>query len=26
LGKRYKDFDNIIWVMGGDRNPKDVIE
>ena len=26
LGKRYKDFDNIIWVMGGDRNPKDVLE
>jgi hypothetical protein len=26
LGKRYKDFDNIIWVMGGDRNPSDVIE
>jgi hypothetical protein len=26
LGRRYKDFDNIIWVMGGDRNPKDVIE
>ena len=23
LGKRYKDFDNIIWVMGGDRNPRD---
>jgi hypothetical protein len=26
LGKRYKDFDNIIWVMGGDRNPHDVLE
>jgi len=26
LGKRYKDFDNIVWVMGGDRNPNDVIE
>jgi len=26
LGKRYKDFGNIVWVMGGDRNPKDVIE
>ncbi len=26
LGKRYKDFDNIIWVMGGDRNPQDVLE
>jgi len=23
LGKRYKDFDNIIWLMGGDRNPED---
>lgn len=21
LGQRYKDFDNIIWVMGGDRDP-----
>ena len=21
LGKRYADFDNIIWLMGGDRNP-----
>ena len=21
LGKRYRDFDNIVWVMGGDRNP-----
>lgn len=21
LGERYKDFDNIIWVMGGDRDP-----
>ena len=21
LGKRYKDFDNIIWVMGADRDP-----
>jgi hypothetical protein len=26
LGKRYKDFDNIIWVMGGDRDPRDVQE
>ena len=26
LGKRYKDFDNIIWVMGGDRDPRDVGE
>lgn len=23
MGKRYKDFDNIIWVIGGDRNPRD---
>ena len=21
VGRRYKDFDNIVWVMGGDRNP-----
>jgi Protein of unknown function (DUF4038)/Putative collagen-binding domain of a collagenase len=21
LGRRYRDFDNLIWVMGGDRNP-----
>ena len=21
LGKRYRDFDNLIWLMGGDRNP-----
>lgn len=26
LGKRYKDFDNILWVMGGDRDPSDVQE
>jgi hypothetical protein len=26
LGKRYKDFDNIIWVMGGDRDPRAVQE
>jgi hypothetical protein len=26
LGKRYKDFDNIIWVMGGDRRPSEVIQ
>jgi hypothetical protein len=24
LGKRYKNFDNILWVMGGDRDPKAV--
>lgn len=22
IGKRYKDYDNIIWVIGGDRNPR----
>ena len=22
VGKRYRDFDNIIWLMGGDRNPE----
>jgi len=21
IGERYKDFNNIIWIMGGDRNP-----
>lgn len=26
LGKRYKDFDNILWVMGGDRDPRDIQE
>lgn len=26
LGRRYKDFDNILWVMGGDRDPRDVQE
>ena len=26
LGKRYKDFDNIIWLMGGDRNPGKALE
>jgi hypothetical protein len=26
LGKRYKDFDNIIWVMGGDRRPGSAIQ
>jgi len=24
LGRRYKDYSNIIWLMGGDRNPADV--
>ena len=23
MGNRYKDFDNIIWVVGGDRNPRE---
>lgn len=22
IGNRYKDYDNIIWVIGGDRNPR----
>jgi len=22
IGSRYKDYDNIIWVIGGDRNPR----
>ena len=26
LGNRYKDFDNLIWVMGGDRNPETALE
>ena len=26
LGRRYKDFDNIIWLMGGDRNPETALE
>ena len=26
LGRRYKDFDNIIWLMGGDRNPGSATE
>ena len=26
LGKRYKDFNNLIWVMGGDRNPETALE
>ena len=26
LGERYKDFDNIIWLMGGDRNPGTALE
>ena len=23
IGKRYKDYDNIIWIIGGDRNPRE---
>jgi len=23
LGNRYKDYDNIIWIIGGDRNPRE---
>ncbi len=26
LGKRYKDFDNIVWMMGGDRHPGPALE
>lgn len=26
LGRRYKEFDNIIWLMGGDRNPSEAVE
>lgn len=26
LGRRYKGFDNIVWVMGGDRNPEAALE
>jgi hypothetical protein len=26
LGRRYRDFDNIVWVMGGDRNPGMALE
>lgn len=26
LGRRYKDFENVIWVMGGDRNPESALE
>ena len=22
VGKRYRDFDNIVWIIGGDRNPE----
>ncbi|WP_240972552.1 glycoside hydrolase family 140 protein [Flammeovirga yaeyamensis] len=23
IGNRYKDYDNIIWIIGGDRNPRE---
>jgi hypothetical protein len=26
LGDRYRGFDNIVWTIGGDRNPDDVLE
>jgi hypothetical protein len=26
LGRRYNNFDNIIWLMGGDRNPDSALE
>lgn len=26
VGKRYRDFDNIVWLIGGDRNPADARE
>lgn len=26
LGRRYKDYDNIIWIIGGDRNPREQSE
>jgi hypothetical protein len=26
VGRRYRDFDNILWLMGGDRNPEDALE
>ncbi|HEV2401682.1 MAG TPA: glycoside hydrolase family 140 protein [Candidatus Sulfotelmatobacter sp.] len=26
VGKRYRDFDNIVWIIGGDRNPDKVRE
>jgi hypothetical protein len=25
LGRRYRDFDNLVWLMGGDRNPDDAL-
>ncbi len=26
VGKRYRDFDNLVWLMGGDRNPEKALE
>ena len=26
LGKRYRDFDNILWLMGGDRSPENALD
>ena len=26
VGKRYKDFDNVMWLIGGDRNPEKALE
>jgi hypothetical protein len=26
VGKRYRDFDNLVWLMGGDRNPETALE
>ncbi len=26
LGKRYKDFDNIVWILAGDRHPSGAIQ
>src|SRR5215472_2135518 len=26
VGKRYRDFDNLVWIIGGDRNPESARE
>lgn len=26
VGKRYRDFDNVVWIIGGDRNPANARE
>src|SRR3984957_17891683 len=26
VGKRYRDFDNLVWLMGGDRNPEKALQ